>query len=202
MAGYAWTDEELYILQGCVGEVPWPMITSRYNHEATRQGYPKRTWASIKHKCNYLKLSRVCIGEWIKATVIGKTLGVSTSTVGRWIHGGKLEARQFKVGKKGSAFYVKREWLRKFARKNPRLFGGLDKCTLYSLLDSELLANELTEVLIPPSTMQVSVMCVETGKKFQSLRQASEVAFISRRRIAYAIKNPDKTAGGCHWQRL
>jgi hypothetical protein len=178
------------------------MITSRYNYEATRQGYPKRTWAAIKHKCDHLKLSRVCIGEWIKATALGKTLGVSASTVARWIHGGKLEARQFKVGKKGSAFYVKRVWLRKFARENPKLFGGLDRCTLYSLLDSEVLANEIAEASIPPNTIQVPVLCVETGKRFESLRHASEAVFISRWRITYAIKNPDKTAGGYHWQRL
>jgi hypothetical protein len=202
MAGYVWTKEELYILQSCVGEVPWPMVTARYNYEATQHGYAKRTWAAIKHKCDHLKLSRTCIGEWIKATTVSEMLNVSTSTVARWIHGGKLEARQFKTGKKGSTFYIKRLWLRRFAKENPRLFGGLDFYTLHSLLDNELLAKELVAMLMPANTMQTPVLCVETGKRFESLSEAATATFISRWRINYAIKNPSKMAGGYHWQKL
>jgi hypothetical protein len=129
-------------------------------------------------------------------------LNVSTSTVARWIHGGKLEARQFKTGKKGSTFYIKRLWLRRFAKENPKLFGGLDFYALHSLLDNELLAKELAVMLMPANTMQTSVLCVETGKRFESLSEAAAATFISRWRINYAIKNPNKMAGGYHWQKL
>lgn len=202
VAGHIWTDEELYILQGCIGEVPWPMVANRYNCEAAQQKYPKRTQAAIKHKCNHLGLSRICIGEWIKATTVSKSLGVSVSTVNRWIHGGKLEAKQFKTGKKGSTFYIKRLWLRRFARENPTLFGGLDFCVLFSLLDSEPLASELVEMSMPANTMQTSVLCIETGKQYKSLAQAAQSCFISRRRISHALKNSTTMAGGYHWQKL
>ena len=202
MAGNIWTSEELYILQSCVGEVPWPMIAGRYNHEAVRQGYPKRTKAAIEHKRNHLKLSRACVGEWIKATTISKVLKVSISTVNRWIHFEKLKARQFKLGKRGSIFYVKRLWLRQFARQNLKLFGGLDFHELYSLLDSEPLANEIAGMCMPANTMQTPVLCIETGKQFESLSRAAASVFISRRRISHAIKDSTKTAGGYHWQKL
>jgi hypothetical protein len=202
MAGRVWTNEELYILQSCIGEVPWPMIAGKYNYEAIRQGYSKRTKAAIEHKRNHLKLSRTCIGEWIKATTIGKMLKVSISTVNRWIHCKKLKARQFKLGKKGSIFYVKRLWLRQFARQNLKLFGGLDFNELYSLLDSEPLANEIAGMHMPANAIQTPVLCIETGRQFESISKAAASVFISRRRISHAIKNSKKTAGGYHWQKL
>ena len=202
MTGPTWTNEELYILQGCIGEVPWPMIASRYNHEVKQQGYPKRTKSAIEHKCNYLGLSRTCIGEWIKATVLSKTLKVSISTVNRWIHSGKLKARQFNAGRKGSIFYIKRLWVRQFARENLRLFGGLDFHELYSLLDNDLLANKITSMRMPAVTMKTSVLCIETGQQFESLSDAAASIFISRRRISCAIKDLNQTAGGYHWQKL
>ena len=202
MAGPTWTSEELYILQECIGEVPWPMIASKYNHEAKQQNYPRRTRSAIEHKCNYLRLSRTCIGDWIKATVVSKTLNVSISTVNRWIHGGKLKARQFRAGKKGSIFYIKRLWLRQFARENLRLFGGLNFHELYSLLDNDLLANEITRMCMPAVTIKTSVLCIETDQQFESLSDAAASIFISRRRISCAIKDSNQIAGGYHWQKL
>jgi len=201
MAGAYWSEEELNLLQECVGEVPWPLIESTYSKNAIQNGFNGRTLAAIKHKVYELGLSRHSVGQWIRSTTISKFLGVSNSTVVRWIRSGKLRAKQFKDGRKGSAFYVKRPWIRQFCQENPHVFSGHDVATLTSLLDSESLAQQLSSMHLPQRQSSVKVLCVETGRIFQSMHKAASAVFTSRKRISDAIKNPDQTAAGYHWRK-
>ena len=45
-----------------------------------------------------------------------------------------------------------------------------------------------------------SIVCVETGEIFSSMRQAERSKDINHRLISQACKDSSKTAGGCHWK--
>ena len=200
MSGPIWTRQELNVLQECVGDVPWPLVANSYNGHARLLGYPLRTLAAIRHKCNHLRISKHTTGEWIRVSLVCTMLGISHSTVNRWIKSNRLVAKQFAPGKKGSAFYFKRLSLRKFARANPYFFGGQSVSMLTQLLDSEYLANEIVSMNLPRPSFTKPVKCIETGKVFASMTEASRHVFISRRCIAKAIDDQSKTAANYHWE--
>lgn len=45
-----------------------------------------------------------------------------------------------------------------------------------------------------------SIICIETGKVFNTIRQASEEIFCTSPNISASLKNEAKTAGGYHWK--
>ena len=51
-------------------------------------------------------------------------------------------------------------------------------------------------------TQQDSILCVETGIIYNSLKEASEKCQLNYGNLSTASHNPDKTCGGYHWVNL
>lgn len=187
------------MLQSMCGDMPWKMLVRQYNSAAVQHKWPTRTETALLRRCEDMKVSRWPVGEWITTGTIAEILGISAWTPRNWVKNLGLKASRF--GEKTSPFYIKRRELRRFARERPSLFSGYPESTLIQLLDSERLATEIVEMSLTPRYSKVPVVCIETGKKFSSIRSAALCNYITPETLRKALTRSNRTAAGFHWRK-
>lgn len=194
MKSEPWTPQQSSLLQTVVGEYPWPMLPGRYNRQARVHGWPVRTPMALRRQCERLHLSRRAVGEWVTAGFIRALLGISYEAVKRWVRYGWLPAFECK-----SIYYVRRFELRRLAHMKPHLFGGQDRSTLVQLFDSERLADQIVAMELPRPRQCKPVICIETGKRYESIGAAARAAYVAASRLQRVI-GTHKTAAGFTWR--
>lgn len=193
-----WTDQELEILLSMLGDMPWPMVVTKYNAWAISQGYPERTELGMRRKVEGRRISRRPVGAWITTGLISQLLGVSQETPLRWLRDGYIRSIRFGQGAAHS-HYIKRKDLQRLARERPHLFGGQSVDTLIQLLDHERLAAALVAMEMPHSRQSKPVVCIETGRRYPSMGSAARAVYVTPSRLQKVVDRPGKTAAGYHW---
>jgi hypothetical protein len=191
-----WTKAEEELLASLAGEMPFSIATKVYMAQASSRGFPKRTRVALEVRAKIIGVHRTSTGEWLSTGDIAKALDVSIQTIVRWVDDKGLKARIIKKKR-----WIKRCDLRGFARQYPALFGGLSEPQLIQLLDQEGIAKWLAEKNLPLRRISLPVFCVETGKKFRSIKEAARFAHVTRQRMADAIKY-QQYANGKHYRML
>jgi hypothetical protein len=195
MAGERWTAEEQECFESLCGDMPWPMVVASMHHEASRYGWPRREESALKRKaeCDGIQVSSV--GEWVRPKLIADTLKISSNTVVRWIKANRLPARRFY-----NVPYVSRKSLREFANREPHVFAGLPVPDLVQLLSDQRLAEKLTDYPVRMRRFCSPVVCVTTGRRFESIAAAAKDAGVTKQRLRDAIRERQR-AGGKLWRR-
>lgn len=191
-----WTTEEKEVLFGLVGDLPWSVACRSYNQWAIGKKYVRRTSKALYRRVNLARYSITAAGRWIDVPTIALLLGVSGETVRRWIRDKWLES--YKEGRK---YYVKRESIRSFALQHPELFNGKCRDDLLMLLDSAVLADELSKCPKAKRTgRETPILCIETGRIYRSYHVAARSHHVSRQAISHAVRRGHLSAG-FHWRR-
>jgi carbamoylphosphate synthase small subunit len=95
--------------------------------------------------------------------------------------------------------WISRPMLRALASRRPKVFAGLTELELTQLLDSETMAAELAAMGMQRYRRFRPVVCVETGKRYESIREAARSVYLDRTTIGHALKN-NGTVAGLHWR--
>ena len=190
-----WTPEDVEMLCSLAGDLPWPMVGAAFNRRR-----PHRTATALRRKADDLGLLRRSVGQFITAGAIVGVAGFNYERIRQWILSGELKARRYG---KGSAFpyYICRKDLRAFAQQHPEQFGGLSKGDLVQLLDSEKLAEEIAAMGLPRRSQKVPVVCVETGKRFESIEAAARAAYVTSTRMKAVLRDGTR-ANGLRYRRV
>lgn len=197
-----YSEGELELLQSFAGDMPWQLVPRHYNRHASIKGYPHRTNSSLKAACDRRGISRASTGEWITAAYISRMMGISDFSVRQWRKRGWLPATQFGNRGKGSIAYIRRRDLRALARERPSLFGGLSVAALTQLLSDEVLAEEIANMELPKPRMGQTrqIICVETGKRYPSIREAAKANYVVTGTLWKVIDRPNRTANNRHFK--
>ena len=190
-----WTPEDVEMLCSLAGDLPWPMVPAAFN-----RARPHRTATALRRKADGLGLLRRSVGQFITAGAIVGIAGFNYERIRQWILSGELKSRRYG---EGSAFpyYICRKDLRAFARKHPEQFGGLRLGELVQLFDSEKLAEEIAAMELPRLSQKVPVMCVDTGKRFESIQAAARAAYVTPTRMQTVLRE-GTTANGLRYRRV
>jgi hypothetical protein len=189
-----WTVEDIEMLSSLAGDIPWPLVPGRFNNSR-----PRRTATALRRKADELGLLRRCTGAYLTSGALRAMLGVSYEQARRWILSGQLPARRWGEGQ-AYPYWIRRQDLRAFARERPELFGGLSEGQLVELLDSERLAAEIVAMELPRPRQCVAVECVETGRRYRSIKAAARAAYVTPQRMAVVLAQ-GSTANGRRYRR-
>jgi hypothetical protein len=189
-----WTVEDIEMLSSLAGDIPWPLVPGRFNNSR-----PRRTATALRRKAEELGLLRRCVGQYITSGALRALMGVSYERARRWILSGQLPARRWGQGR-AFPYWIHRRDLRAFARERPELFGGLSEGQLVELLDSEPLAAEIAAMELPRPRQCVAVQCIETGRRYASIKAAARAAYVTPQRMAVVLAH-GTTANGRRYRR-
>lgn len=180
MRAARWTPAELNQLLSLVGDYPTVLIVARYRAWAKRRGYPERSAVAIDRRIRMGNASREPVGVWIQTGTLTQLLGVSYTTVDRWVRRGYVCAHKFPCadyrGLHTPTRYFKRTVIRELAKRQPELFAGVSRQNLYLLLEDERLADDIsTQFPSRPGKDRRRVRCVETGRIYASCSEAARL---------------------------
>ena len=201
MTGSPWTTHELDTLTLLAGDVPWPVLPRIYWNTVRYHGYPSRTPAALRHKCDELGLSRAAIGNWVNAGLICTLMEVSYESITAWRCSGILPGTRY-GDTRGHRYYYKRSDLHHLARTHPHLFGGLSFAALTQLFDDARRAKRVVELGLPKLQQCRPVLCVETGKVYPSLSAAARAVYVTTKCISVALDHPTKTSASLTWRSV
>ena len=191
-----WTDEEVAILKDHAESMPCDNLIRIFNTQNKLAGRPKRTAISIRSKLEKLGYSLEPKYRYLSASALARVLGISGDAVRYWLQLGLKGVRNRDVPR--SPVYITAVELRKFARKNPRFFGGISRIDLYLALEDEDLVDQiLAQYPKRNSCIQkpVRVKCVETGRIYNSQSDAARAIYVNRSIVFRAIKYGHRAAG-------
>ena len=187
----AWTTVEANVLRGMLGSKPWTLVLRDFNTWAAGNGYPCRSAHALNSMAHRMALSRECVNAWMSSSTLASRLGLSSSTVRRWIRIGVLPAIT-----EGRKYYVSLDAFRLFAERHPGLLAGLHPSSLADLLGSFDKVRELSDVAEKPGQgRKRKLLCVTTGDVFDSIGAAAVRHHVTRQALSFAIKNNRKSAG-------
>lgn len=191
---YIWTPPEADRLDQLAGNVPYSALLRYYNNWARQHGYRRRTERAIRQKICQLGLSAYPIGDWIRTTAISEALGISGTSVRRWIARLGLPATR-----DGARWAVRRCDLLDFAQRRPELFTMAPRQGLTRLLEDPATVDLILGGGHIRYPIEHSVHCVETGQSYPSLSAAARAHYVARQCIRQAVRSGG-TAAGYHWE--
>lgn len=191
----------MQILQDIAESLPPRQLVQVYNNLAAKQNRPARTRNAIYLKCNDLNLSVFPLYQTLTTDRIINALKIDENRIYKWIQKGLKTTRG--SPKTRSRHYIAIQDLRKFARRYPYEFSGVDPTELFMLIEDEQLVEQIAEQY--PKRVKIAgpmrVRCIETGVIFASQAQACKHFHLYRTALYRAIKY-GKTAGGYHFERV
>lgn len=197
MSGHSWTTEDIEMLSSLAGDLPWPMVLRAFNNCR-----PHRTAIALRRKADDLGLLRRCVGQWITSGALRSLMGVSYEQVRRWILDPSIQLPARRWGKgRAYPYWINRRDLRAFAAANPARFGGLSEGQLVELLDSEALAAQIAAMELPRPRQPVAVECIDTGRRYASIKAAARAAYVTPQRMAVVLASGG-TANGRRYRRI
>lgn len=198
-----WSLDELTKLEEICGDRPWPLAVQAYKTWATQLNYPQRSTLALERKAQQLGVYRKPEGSWITIGAVSQILELDRATPLRWVRRGLITS--WRNGDRRSyPHYVNRKEFRELARKSPCFFRPYQREQLVMLFDSEEVADYVYEQC--PGCYTVAgrtraVQCVETGKKYDSIKEAALAVYVTPARLR-AVLDTNKTASGYHWRSL
>jgi hypothetical protein len=187
MTSLRWTGAEIEFLESMTGDIPFPLLVSKFQEKAKHEGWPLRTETAIIQRVRRSGMQvRVRNGANTTARGAAELLGCPGDRVDAWLRNPKiLEILQPTVV--GTYRYVSRSAWRRLAREMPRVLGGCSVYGLYALLEDRDLAESIaTKYKRRPGDWRVR--CVETGRIYPSCIAAAKEHHVTHSAISAAIR--------------
>lgn len=200
---HKWTPEEDAKLEEVCGDRPWPLAVRAYNIWATVNKRPNRTPLALERRAQKHGIYRKAEGDWITLGAVSRILELDRATPLRWAKRGIISTWRHRDHSR-FMHYVHRHEFRRLAQQQPAFFRPYKRDALVMLFDSEELADWIYEQC--PEPLQVRskgrpVQCVETGKKYDSIKAAAKAVYVTPPRLR-AVLDTTKSAAGLHWRSL
>jgi transposase len=200
-----WTPDEHAALMEMVGDYPLDILIKKYQMWANKHDYPSRSPFAIHQRLRRQRVSVIPIGHYLTSGTLAKLLGVSYTTIDRWVARGLL-VPSLQQTSSDSEHPKRRVYIRRriieLARSHPWLFGGTPRDNLFLLLESQRLVDSILEHY--PTRFgrdRVKMLCVETGIRYESATAAARAVYVTKNCLTEAARNGTR-AGGFHWKRL
>lgn len=199
MPNKRWTPAEINHLLSLVGDYPTALIVHHYQVWSALRGFPQRSDVAIDRRLRLEGVDREPIGVWIQTGTLTGLLGVSYTTVDRWVHRGYIRAHKFPCaeyrGIHSPVRYFKREDVRAFARRQPECFAGVTRQNLFLLLEDARMADDIsTRFPTRAGKDRRRVRCVETGRVYPSCTLAAKAHNSTRHSIWQAASRGCRAA--------
>lgn len=179
--------------------MPFDHLPAAYNQWAKNSGHPKRTALAISSALIRYGISRKAEGEWIRVGYVAEVLGISIDVPQRWAEQ-KLLPYYINPKKKGQRYFT-RSNLVDLARRQPDLFGGIDRDRLFLLLEDSDLVDSILSAFPNRKGSGKLIMAVESGQVFPSLCAAARAIGVCPQSIYFAMKRGRRCAG-FHWKHV
>lgn len=185
------------MLFSLAGDMPWTAVVNTYWRWARGQDMPHRTEKALRRRIHINGYSCKSFGAYIDAAAVGQLLGIEGNSVRRWLRLGWLPGFR-----EGTKWYVSRQELVRFAKKRPDLFQERPEADLMQLFCDPLLAKELANRHDRlRNGKRQPIFCVETGRVYGSMAEASEAVYVKRQSLSKAMRR-NRPCAGYHWQFL
>jgi excisionase family DNA binding protein len=184
-----WTKEETQLLEELLGDMPRLLVFEQYRQIAGQRGWVERSDASLDTKVERLGKTFLPVGAWLTTGGVAETLGISSGSVTKWL----MRHQDLKRLMIGRRCYIRREDLKKWARKHPEMFGGIERWRLLQLFESEHLVDLLSQYQHRPNV--VPVRCVETGQVYASQSAAARALHLDYSSVSLARREGRKSCG-------
>lgn len=194
-----WEPEAIDWLHTQAGTDRPDMLTQRFNWNAARLGWTKRSVNAIKVKLNRLGLSAQATEDGWNCTGLALLLGISRDRVHDWCERGLIVQTCRK--KRKSQKRITAKSFRRFIQQHPDWAIGIDPHRLLIVLgDSDSVRREIAVILRlaleNPLRRGVAVkIAAEDGRVFDSLRAASRATFITRSHIKRSCETGKAVCG-------
>ena len=185
-----WSPDEMGYLLEIVGSDSFPALAYTYNRTARAKGWPERSVEALRTQIKKRGRSRLPMDGGWSAGGLARILGCSGGRVRYWIRQGLLRSsrvsRQHRILAKD---------FRKFARANPRVLAGLSRDGLEFLLPETTLS--LIDKCPPPTRgIPLTVVNLDSGRVYRSLREAQESEYLSRGQISLHARAGTPSSSG------
>jgi hypothetical protein len=171
-----YSPEEIAHLEKLAETDKYARIWSRYNWWAEKNGYPKRSYETLRRKLYKLGYTlqptsgRMPIWRW------AEILGLAPRTISHWAKKGWLKSE-----KDGINRLVSEEAFKAFAKKHPDKLTRVDKTTLLWLLDSSKQVEKIKAET--PSRIRYKIIDNHMGVTYKSMNQAIKLTHKGERTI-------------------
>lgn len=201
-----WSRVETDRLLELLGDVPMHILTARYRQWASRMGHPERSPKAIEQRIRRLKGRRTPVGTYITSGTIVGLLGISYTTLDRWVERGFLAAersptydRRAKRVRPPRRLFLRASVVQ-MALDYPERLAGTSRENLYMLLEDEQLADSISKKYPHRKGRDpVPVVCIETGQKYPSIAAAARANYVTRNCLYESIHRGTR-ANRRHWR--
>lgn len=193
-----WTKKENDYIIEHANDLPFVKFYGDFKRRAGQEGWPPRTARAFRKHINELgfnckpRYRMICIAE------LARMLGVSREVIKRWTEEGLPVG--YRNPHNGHCFVSLKE-VRSFARLKPHKFAGLKYKDLLTVLDDENFAQDICAKYPKRKGMKKPVLCVTTGRRFESAASAAKHYCVVRQAITKACRS-GKTCLGRNFKYL
>jgi hypothetical protein len=190
MAGKAWADAEVLLLESLAGYQTVETIAQRLNRVNTKAGRPHRTARAVRAKLAKIGLSSRREFDNFSKEKIVRLLKISERRVTRWIEKFELPAR------KGShAITVKTEDFKAWAYEKPQQLYGIDADRLNWLMEDLEFCKRCERLPSPTYGVKQAIVRCSDGKVFESIEAAAKANYVGARNLRTALKTGQNCLG-------
>jgi hypothetical protein len=183
MAGKAWADAEVLLLESLAGYQTVETIAQRLNRINTKAGRPHRSPMSVRSKLARLKMSGRCILDNFPRDELVNLLGIPRTRARRWTEKLGLPS------KKGKALItIKADQFREWAYANPQYLFGIDADRLNWLMDDLDFCKRCERLPSPTYGVKQAIVRLSDGKVFESIELAARENFVDSSSIRKALR--------------
>lgn len=194
-----WSQQEKDLLELIAGTVPRHDLPKVYNRRAVRHGFIRRSSNAVVIELKRLGLSQEATEDNWKISTLANLLGVNRDRVRTWTqgrHGGKGRSGGLLPYRKVSnTTAVSREDFAEFAHTYPEKLRGIHPRNLAFVLSDKKLIREIAAMGRPTTGYNHALICVETGQKFRSAKQAGRELFMHPKHILRQARKGKKAYG-------
>lgn len=191
-----WSEEEDRVLLELIGYYPIRVITSRYNQQASINGWRKRTLVAVQARAHKLGQSTLPMYDGWGSKELARLLQIPSSTITGWVRRGFINPP---IARGRRVFRVRE--LKRLARQRPELFVSSDRDGLAYVIGNEL-AQMVREMFPDPiPRIATPLMRVSDGRIFPSMGAAAIATGCSRAALHYAVRE-GRPCRGVRWERV
>lgn len=171
------------------GTLPMPLLLAAFHRAQRRQGWHPRTDYAIENRMRTLNLSRTCTENNIAKRELARVLGMNSMRPNGWIRRG-LPCRV--IGSRRHCIRVRdlRQWL----LENPHEAYNVDMFGLETMIGADA-ARSIAAAEHQRRGFRRAVVCLDTGRRFDSLGAAARAYGVTHGAISKAIANGGRSAG-------
>lgn len=180
-----WTPAEEAFIREHANDLPWIKFYAEFKRRQTMNGWPPRTERAFARHVYAMGFDKQPRFVMVQVTQLARLLGISREVPTRWVKQGL--AVGYRNPSNGYT-YISFKEVRRFAQIYPHKFAGIKYKNLLTVLDDEEFCRHIVDTYPKRSGCKRPVLCITTGKKYESATQAAKQFNVVRQAITRACR--------------